>query len=89
MANPHVTIARQVEDALGRFELTRNTFCGDRAVKFFDVSTAGTGGEGSVWLYPSPAMGGRPSFWMVKDLMELLSQAHPGERDALIKDLQN
>ena len=86
--NPHVEIARRVEDSLGQFELTRNTFCGDRAVTFFDVSTAGTGNGGSVWLYPAPGMSGGASFWRVPKLLEVLSDWNPGDRDGLIEKLQ-
>ena len=85
--NPRVEIARKVEDALGAFELSRNTFCGDRAVTFFDVSTAGTGAGGSVWLYPAPGMSGGASFWRVPKLLELLSEWN-GDRENLVKELQ-
>jgi len=86
--NPRVEIARRVEDALGQFQLTRNTFCGDRAVTFFDVSTAGTGNGGSVWLYPAVEMNEAPSFWMVEKLLNILSSWNPGDRESLIEELQ-
>ena len=87
-SNPHVEIARKVEDGLGAFELTRNTFCGDRGVHYFDVSTAGTGAGGSVWLHPSKEMGGLASFWRVPSLLKVLSSWNPGDRDNLVKELQ-
>ena len=87
-SNPHVEIARKVEDALGAFELTRNTFCGDRGLHYFDVSTAGTGAGGSVWLYPAPELGGGASFWRVPKLLEVLDRWNPGDRENLIKELQ-
>ena len=86
--NIKVEIARRVEDALGQFQLTRNTFCGDRAVTFFDVSTAGTGNGGSVWLYPAPELGGGASFWRVPKLLEVLDRWNPGDRENLVKELQ-
>ena len=89
--SPRVEIARRVEDALAFFQLTRNTFCGDRAVTFFDVSTAGTGNGGSVWLYPLKEMGGGASFWRVPKLLEVLSDwqnDRPFDRDGLIEKLQ-
>ena len=86
--NIKVEIARKVEDGLGAFELTRNTFCGDRGVHYFDVSTAGTGAGGSVWLHPSKEMGGLASFWRVPSLLKVLDRWDPGDRDNLIKELQ-
>ena len=86
--NPRIELARKVEDALGAFELTRNTFCGDRAVTYFDISTAGTGAGGTVWLYPSIELGGGASFWRVPKLLEVLDRWDPGDRDNLIKELQ-